>query len=211
MQVIDVMNMGPVLPVVTLHDVRHAVPLARALLAGGIRTVEVTLRTPAALESVRAIRQAVPELCVGVGTVTTPAHVDSAVQAGAQFGVSPGLTAALADAVRRAGLAFLPGTMTPSDVMHAHAAGFQALKLFPADAAGGPGMLRALSPVFADVLFCPTGGITAASAPAYLALANVRCVGGSWVAPAGLLATGNWAGIEALARAAAALRVPDVA
>lgn len=209
MQVLDVLNMGPVLPVVTLDDVRHAVPLARALLAGGIRTVEVTLRTPGALDSVRAIRQDVPELCVGVGTVTTPAQVDAAVQAGAQFGVSPGLTAALAGAVRDADLPFLPGTMTPSDVMHAHAAGFRALKLFPATAAGGVGMLRALGPVFADVLFCPTGGISAAGAPEYLALPNVRCVGGSWVAPAGLLAAGDWAGIEALARAAAALRAPD--
>lgn len=206
MQAIDVLEMGPVLPVVTLADAAHAVPLARALLAGGIRAVEITLRTPAALDAVRAIRQGVPALCVGVGTVTTPDHVDAALRAGAQFGVSPGLTAALADAVRRAGLPFVPGSMTPGDVMRAHAAGFRALKLFPATAAGGVGMLQALAPVFADVVFCPTGGITPASAPQYLTLANVRCVGGSWLTPAGLLAAGDWAGIEALARAAVALR-----
>lgn len=208
MQVLDVLNSGPVLPVVTLDDVRYAVPLARALLAGGIRTIEVTLRTPVALDGVRAIRQAVPGMCVGVGTVTSPAVLDAAIRAGAQFGVSPGLTAELAGAVQRSGLPFLPGAMTPTEVMLARDAGFQALKLFPATQAGGVGTLRALAPVFADVLFCPTGGVSVASAPEYLALPNVRCVGGSWVTPQALLAAADWQGIEVLARAAAALGAP---
>jgi len=195
-----------VMPVIVLNELRDAVPLARALIGGGIRVLEVTLRTPVALDSVRAIRAAVPEAIVGVGTVTTSEDLLAAITAGAQFGVSPAATPALLDAVRKSGLPFLPGTMTPSEVLAARDAGFRALKLFPAAPAGGIPLLKALGSVFSDVLFCPTGGIDAASAHGYLALPNVACVGGSWLAPPAMIAAGDWAGITDLARAAGRLR-----
>lgn len=206
MQIIDIMKAGPVMPVIVLHDLRHAVPLAQALVAGGVRVLEVTMRTPIALDCVRAIRAAVPDAIVGVGTVANADDLLAAITAGAQFGVSPGATPALLDAVRRAGLPFLPGTMTPSDVMAAREAGFRALKLFPAAPAGGIPLLKALGSVFSDVLFCPTGGIDAASAHGYLALPNVACVGGSWLVPQALVADGDWAAITELAKAAAGMR-----
>ncbi len=206
MQIVDILKAGPVMPVIVLHELKHAVPLAQALVAGGIRVLEVTMRTPVALDCVRAIRAAVPDAIVGVGTVTGPSDVLAAITAGAQFAVSPGATPALLDAVNKSGLPFLPGTMTPSEVMAARDAGFRALKLFPAQPAGGIPLLKALASVFSDVLFCPTGGIDAASAHGYLALPNVACVGGSWLAPQPLIAAGDWDGITELAKAAGRLR-----
>lgn len=206
MQIIDIMKAAPVMPVIVLHELKDAVPLARALVAGGIRVLEVTMRTPIALDCVRAIRGAVPEAIVGVGTVSNGDDVLAAITAGAQFGVSPGASPALLDAVRRSGLPFLPGTMTPSEVLTAREAGFRALKLFPAAPAGGIPLLKALGSVYTDVLFCPTGGIDAASAHGYLALPNVACIGGSWLAPPSLIAAGDWSAITELARAAGRLR-----
>jgi 2-dehydro-3-deoxyphosphogluconate aldolase/(4S)-4-hydroxy-2-oxoglutarate aldolase len=206
MTIDDIVALAPVIPVLTVEDVAHAVPLARALSAGGLRVLEITLRTPAALAVVEAMRKAVPEAVVGVGTLTRPADFAAADRAGAQFGVSPGLTPELSSAARGARFPLLPGVMTPAELMAARNAGFSVLKLFPAQQAGGIGMLQALGAPFPDVRFCPTGGITRATAPDYLALANVVCVGGSWVAPRAMMAAGDWAGIEALARDAAALR-----
>lgn len=206
MSVIDILRLGPVMPVLVIDDLAHAVPLARALVAGGIRVLEVTLRTPVALDAVRAMCAAVPEAVVGVGTLTSPQDLADSKAAGAVFGVSPGLTASLLEAARQTGLPLLPGTMTPSDVMTARAAGLTACKLFPAAVAGGVGMLKALYGPFADMVFCPTGGIDAASAPQYLALPNVACVGGSWLAPKALVQAGDWPAITALAKAASGLR-----
>lgn len=206
MSVIDILRLGPVMPVLVIDDLADAVPLARALVAGGIRVLEVTLRTPVALDAVRAVRAAVPDAVVGVGTLTSAQDLADAKAAGAVFGVSPGLTASLLDAARQTGLPLLPGTMTPSDVMTARAAGLDACKLFPAAVAGGVGMLKALYGPFADMSFCPTGGIDAASAPAYLALPNVACVGGSWLAPTALVQAQDWPAITALAKAASELR-----
>jgi len=201
-----VMRAAPVMPVIVLDRVTDAVPLARALVAGGIRVLEVTLRTAAALESVRAIRAEVPEALVGVGTITTPAELDAAQAAGAVFGVSPGASPSLLRAIAASGLPFLPGVMTPSEVIAARDAGFDAMKLFPAAQAGGIGMLKALGGPFPGLVFCPTGGIDAGLAPSFLALSNVLCVGGSWLAPKALVEAGDWVAIERLAREAAALR-----
>lgn len=206
MSVIDILRLGPVMPVLVIDDISHAVPLARALVAGGIRVLEVTLRTPVALDAVRAMCAAVPDAVVGVGTITSPQDLADSKAAGAVFGVSPGLTASLLEAARQTGLPLLPGTMTPSDVMTARAAGLTACKLFPAAVAGGVAMLKALYGPFADMSFCPTGGIDAASAPQYLALPNVACVGGSWLAPKALVQAGDWPAITALAKAASRLR-----
>jgi 2-dehydro-3-deoxyphosphogluconate aldolase / (4S)-4-hydroxy-2-oxoglutarate aldolase len=202
----EILGMAPVIPVLTVSDLDHAVPLARALVAGGLRVLEITLRTPVAFGCIAAIREAVPEAVVGVGTLTRAVDIAGADRAGAQFGVTPGLTPELAAAARGARFPLLPGVMTPTEVIAARQAGFHVLKLFPADQAGGVGMLRALSAPFPDVLFCPTGGITRASAPEYLALPNVISVGGSWVAPQTMIDARNWHGIEALARDAAAFK-----
>lgn len=206
MSIREILAASPVMPVIVLDHVDDAVPLARSLVAGGIRVLEVTLRTPVALDCIRAIRAAVPDAIVGVGTITTASDLDAARAAGAAFGVSPGATPAVLARANETGMAFLPGVMTPSDVMNALAAGFDAMKLFPARQAGGIDMLKALGGPFPGVTFCPTGGIDAASAPAYLALTNVACVGGSWLAPAPLVKQGNWVEIEGLARAASALK-----
>ncbi len=206
MSIREILAASPVMPVIVLDHVADAVPLARSLVAGGMRVLEVTLRTPVALDCIRAIRAAVPDAIVGVGTITTASDLDAARAAGAAFGVSPGATPAVLARANETGMAFLPGVMTPSDVMNALAAGFDAMKLFPARQAGGIDMLKALGGPFPGVTFCPTGGIDAASAPAYLALTNVACVGGSWLAPAPLVKQGNWAEIERLARAASALK-----
>lgn len=206
MNIVDILRLGPVMPVLVIDAAPHAVPLARALVAGGIRVLEVTLRTPVAFDAIRAIRAAVPDAVVGVGTLTRPDDLVAARQAGAAFGVSPGAYPELLAAAAQAGLPLLPGTMTPSDVMTVRAAGYTACKLFPAAQAGGVGMLKALHGPFPDQLFCPTGGIDAASAPAYLALPNVACVGGSWLAPKALVQAGDWPAVTALATAAAALR-----
>src|SRR5262249_29404075 len=157
------------------------IPLAKALVAGGVRVLEVTLRTPVALAAVRAIAHEVADAIVGVGTISRPEDFQQATDAGARFGVTPGLTPELVDAARASGLPLLPGVMTPSEIIAARAAGFFALKLFPAEQAGGIAMLQALNGPFPDVTFCPTGGVTAANAPAFLALPNVGCVGGSWL------------------------------
>ena len=201
----DLLATSPVMPVIVLDRVEDAVPLAAALVAGGIRVLEITLRTAAALDCVAAIRAAVPEAIVGVGTLTRAADIDAARAAGAVFGVSPGITPALLARANETGMPFLPGVMTPSDVMQAASAGFDAMKLFPARQAGGIDMLKALAGPFPNVIFCPTGGIDAGTASAYLTLGNVACVGGSWLAPATLIKQGDWAGIEQLARAASAL------
>ncbi len=208
MKIRDLVQLAPVIPVITIEALDHAVPLARALAAGGLRVLEITMRTPVALAAIEAMRKAVPEAIIGVGTLTRPVDFAAADRAGAQFGVSPGLTPELAAAARGARFPLLPGVMTPTDLIAARAAGFDVLKLFPAQQAGGVPMLRALGGPFPDALFCPTGGITLASAPEYLALPNVACVGGSWLAPKAMLAAGDWTGIEALAREAASLRRP---
>ena len=206
MNIREIVSLAPVIPVLTLTDLEHAVPLARALTAGGLRVLEITLRTPAALAAIEEIRRAVPQAVVGVGTLTRAVDFAAAGRAGAQFGVTPGLTPELAAASRGARFPLLPGVMTPTELIAARAAGFNVLKLFPAQQAGGIAMLKALGGPFPDVLFCPTGGITRAVAADYLALPNVACVGGSWVAPQAMLAGCDWSGIEALARDAASLQ-----
>lgn len=206
MTVADVVGAGPVIPVIVIDRADTAVPLAEALAEGGVHTLEITLRTPAALPAVAAIARALPAAMVGVGTITTPDDLRRSIDAGARFGVSPGLTPALADAARVSGLPLLPGVMTPSELMAARAHGFTTMKFFPAAQAGGIAMLKALAGPFADVRFCPTGGITTTSAPEYLALPNVVCVGGSWLTPGDALRDGDWRRVTSLARAAAALR-----
>ncbi len=206
LNVLNVMRVGPVIPVLVIEDLAQAVPLAKALVAGGVRVLEVTLRTPVALAAIRAMADEVPEAIVGVGTLTRPEDFTKARDAGACFGVSPGLTPALIAAARQSGLPLLPGVMTPSDVIAARQAGFEQLKLFPARQAGGMGMLRALAGPFPDVTFCPTGGITAETAPEFLALPNVGCVGGSWLTPKAALLAGDWGRITELAREANGLK-----
>ena len=206
LNVLDVMRVGPVIPVLVIEDLAQAVPLAQALVAGGVRVLEVTLRTPVALAAIRAMADEVPEAIVGVGTLTRPEDFTEARDAGACFGVSPGLTPALIAAARDSDLPLLPGVMTPSEVIAARLAGFRELKLFPARQAGGMGMLQALAGPFPDVTFCPTGGITAETAPEFLALPNVGCVGGSWLTPKAALATGDWGRITELAREANGLK-----
>ena len=197
---------GPVIPVIVLERVADAVPLARALVAGGVRVLEVTLRTPVALECMRAIVREVPEAIVGAGTLRTPADVDAAVAAGCRFGVSPGYTAAIGEACRQRGLPLLPGVATAGEVMAASGDGHRFLKFFPATAAGGVPMLKALAGPFPDIVFCPTGGITAETAPQFLALPNVKVCGGSWLMPADALRAGDWARITRLAAEASALK-----
>lgn len=201
----EILAASPVMPVIVLDRVDDAVPLAEALVCGGIRVLEVTMRTPAALDCVRAIRAAVPGAMVGVGTITNIADMNAAREAGAMFGVSPGITPDLIAHAATLGFPFLPGSMTPSDVMRALDAGFTAMKLFPARQAGGIEMLKALGGPFPQVMFCPTGGIDADSAAAYLALPNVACVGGSWLSPTALIATKDWDEIIRRAQAAALL------
>jgi len=203
---LHVMQDAPVIPVIVLHDVAHAVPMARALVAGGIRMLEVTLRTPQALACMEAIARDVPEAVVGAGTVRSQADAQAAVNAGARFAVSPGYTSALGQACCALGLPLLPGVATGSEIMQAQADGYQQLKFFPALQAGGLAMLKAWSGPFFDVDFCPTGGLTPENAPQFLALPNVRCVGGSWLVPADALAAGDWARITALAAQARGLR-----
>lgn len=196
----------PVVPVVTLLRVEDAVPLARALLAGGLPVVEVTLRTPAALDAVRAILAEVPDVIVGVGTVIKPLDVTHAIDAGADFLVSPGTPPGLAQALADAPVPALPGCATVAEAMTLAALGFPVLKLFPAEASGGVRWLKAVAGPLPEIRFCPTGGVNGDNAASYLALGNVLAVGGSWVAPADAIAAGDFAGITARARAAAALR-----
>lgn len=200
-----ILSLAPVIPVITIERIEHAVPLAQALCAGGLKVLEVTLRTEPALAAIEAMRRAVPDAVVGVGTLAKPQDFVAAGRAGAQFGVSPGLTSELAAAAKEASFPLLPGIMTPSELLAGMGWGFDTFKLFPAQQAGGIPMLKALGAPFPEVRFCPTGGITRATAAEYLALPNVLCVGGSWVVPADKIRAGEWHAIEALARDAATL------
>jgi 2-dehydro-3-deoxyphosphogluconate aldolase/(4S)-4-hydroxy-2-oxoglutarate aldolase len=203
---LQVMQDAPVIPVIVLNDVAHAVPLAQALVAGGVRMLEVTLRTPQALACIEAMARAVPQAVVGAGTVRSRGDALAAARAGAQFAVSPGYTSALGQACRDAGMALLPGVATSSEIMAAQEDGFTELKFFPAMQAGGTAMLKAWSGPFWDVRFCPTGGVTPQNAAELLALPNVVCVGGSWLVPGDALASGDWARITRLAADTATLR-----
>lgn len=207
---LQVMHDAAVIPVIVLNDVAHAVPLARALVAGGIRMLEVTLRTPQALACIEAIARDVPEAVVGAGTARSAADVQACAMAGARFIVSPGYTHAVGTACRDAHLPLLPGVATGSEIMAAQEDGYTELKFFPAMQAGGLAMLKAWGGPFGDVKFCPTGGIIAANAGDFLALANVACVGGSWLVPADAPGRGDWARVTELARQAAGLRIPPV-
>ncbi|MDX6364575.1 MAG: 2-dehydro-3-deoxyphosphogluconate aldolase / (4S)-4-hydroxy-2-oxoglutarate aldolase [Streptomyces sp.] len=203
---VSVLDLAPVVPVVVVRDAADAVPLARALVAGGLPVIEVTLRTPAATDAIRAIAAEVPDAVVGAGTVITPAQVADSVAAGARFLVSPGWTDVLLDAMKASGLPFLPGVSTTSEVVALLERGVHEMKFFPAEAAGGTAYLTSLAGPLPQARFCPTGGIGLASAPDYLALPNVGCVGGSWMLPAEAIAARDWDRVEALAREAAALR-----
>ena len=202
----QVMLDAPVIPVIVLHDVAHAVPMARALLAGGIRMLEVTLRTPQALACMEAIARDVPQAVVGAGTVRSAADAQAAAMAGAQFAVSPGYTHRVGRACHDLGLPLLPGVATGGEIMMAQEDGLTELKFFPAMQAGGTAMLKAWGGPFGDVSFCPTGGVTLQNASEFLALPNVLCVGGSWLVPADALAQGDWARITQLARDTVQLR-----
>jgi 2-dehydro-3-deoxyphosphogluconate aldolase/(4S)-4-hydroxy-2-oxoglutarate aldolase len=193
------------MPIITVHDVRCAVPLARTLVDNGLTVFEVLLRTPAAAAAAAAMQRAAPEAAVGLGTLLSPDDVETALEAGVAFGVSPGITPELAGAASDAGLPLLPGVQTASEVMLARRHRLDTLKLFPANVVGGLQWLRAIAPVFPDIRFCPTGGIAEAEVPAYLALANCAAVGGSWVVPPALLASEDWEEIGALARRAVAI------
>ncbi len=203
---LQVMQDAPVIPVIVLNDVAHAVPLARAMLAGGIRMLEVTLRTPQALECIEAIAREVPDAVVGAGTVRSKADAQAAVNAGARFAVSPGYTSAVGQACRDVGLALLPGVATGGEIMAACEDGFTELKFFPAVQAGGVAMLKAWGGPFFDVKFCPTGGITLQNAPDFLNLSNVVCVGGSWLIPAQVADQGDWTRVTRLAEETRHLR-----
>ncbi len=207
MDTLELAAHGPVIPVIVIDDVSVAVPLARALVAGGVRVLEVTLRTAVALRCIEAIVKAVPGAIVGAGTVRTPADARAAKDAGCQFAVSPGYASDVGQACRDVGLPLLPGVATASEVMQASAEGYRFLKFFPASAAGGVAMLKALGGPFPDIMFCPTGGISLETAPQYLGLPSVKVCGGSWLTPADAVGKGDWERITALARAARALRV----
>ncbi|MFE0449372.1 bifunctional 4-hydroxy-2-oxoglutarate aldolase/2-dehydro-3-deoxy-phosphogluconate aldolase [Streptomyces fungicidicus] len=201
----SVLDLAPVVPVVVVEDVADAVPLARALVAGGLPAIEVTLRTPAALDAIRAVAGEVPDAVVGAGTVIAPEQAGEAVAAGARFLVSPGWTDVLLAAMRASGVPFLPGVSTTSEVVALLERGVREMKFFPAQAAGGTAYLKSLAGPLPQARFCPTGGIGPDSAPDYLALPNVGCVGGSWMLPADAVAAGDWDRVERLAREAAGL------
>ena len=206
LKTLDLAEYGPMIPVIVLHRVAHAVPLARALLAGGVRVLEVTLRTDVALSCIEAIVREVPEAIVGAGTIRNAADVRAAASVGCRFGVSPGYTPAVATACKKANLPLLPGVATASEVMAAQDDGIDFLKFFPATAAGGIPMLKALGGPFPEVMFCPTGGITPETALQFLALPNVKMCGGSWLTPQDAIDSGDWDRITQLAKAASALR-----
>ena len=203
---LSIMQDAPVIPVIVLHKVEHAVPMAEALVAGGIRVLEVTLRTPQGLACIEAIAKAVPQAIVGAGTVRSAADATAAAQAGARFAVSPGYTSKLGQACRDLKLPLLPGVATSSEIMAAMEDGLSELKFFPAVQSGGIQMLKAWQGPFGDVRFCPTGGISPANAAEFLALSNVVCVGGSWLVPASAVEAGNWSEITELAQATHKLR-----
>ena len=205
---IELASYGPVIPVIVVDRVEDAIPMARALVAGGVRVLEVTLRTAAGLPAIAAIARDVPEAIVGAGTVRSSADVHAAHEAGARFIVSPGYTKEVGDACKSLGVALLPGVSTGSEIMMAADDGFTFLKLFPATAVGGIPLLKAFSGPFADVAFCPTGGVTVETAPQFLALPNVKVVGGSWLIPVDAMKSGDWARITELAKQAAAIPRP---
>ena len=202
---LEVMRDAPVIPVIVLNDPAHAVPLARALVAGGIRMLEVTLRTPVALACIEAIAREVPDAVAGAGTIRSAADAQASALAGAKFGVSPGYTRAVGKACHDLGLPLLPGVATGSEIMMAQEDGLTELKFFPAVQAGGIAMLKAWQGPFGEVKFCPTGGVHSGNAHEFLALSNVACVGGSWIVPTEAIAAGDWGRIEALAREASQL------
>ncbi|MGW2157172.1 bifunctional 4-hydroxy-2-oxoglutarate aldolase/2-dehydro-3-deoxy-phosphogluconate aldolase [Nonomuraea sp. NPDC001699] len=202
----SLLDLAPVIPVVVIDDVATAVPMAEALVTGGLPVIEVTLRTPAALGAIERIAAEVPGATVGAGTIRTTADISAAVAAGSRFLVSPGTTLSLVEALEASGVPYLPGAATVSEVMALAERGIKELKFFPAEAAGGVPYLKSLAGPLPDVRFCPTGGIRAESAADYLRLPNVGCVGGSWLTPADVLAAGDWARVEKLAADAAALR-----
>ncbi|QXV58610.1 bifunctional 4-hydroxy-2-oxoglutarate aldolase/2-dehydro-3-deoxy-phosphogluconate aldolase [Amycolatopsis sp. TNS106] len=201
----DLLGLSPVMPVVVLDDADDAVPTARALLAGGIGVIELTLRTPAALASIERIAAEVPEIVIGAGTVTAPEHAKQAADAGAKFLVTPGCTDAVLDAAFETGLPFLPGASTVSEAMRLAERGLTALKFFPAEASGGGAYLKSIGGPLPGLKFCPTGGITVKTAPDYLALSNVGCIGGSWLTPKDALAAKDFGKIEAFAAEASKL------
>lgn len=203
---LDVMHEAVVIPVIAIDELAHAVPLAKALVAGGIKVLEVTLRTQHGLAAIKAISEQVPEAIVGVGTLTKAEEFAQSRDAGAVFGVSPGLTSALLDGMHHSGLPLLPGIMTPSEAMQARDEGFLQMKLFPAVPAGGVGMLKAMAGPLSNITFCPTGGVSQDNAAEFLACKNVACVGGSWLTPKKLIEAGEWDKITALAAAASALK-----
>jgi 2-dehydro-3-deoxyphosphogluconate aldolase/(4S)-4-hydroxy-2-oxoglutarate aldolase len=198
----EVLRQGPVVPVMVIQKLEQAVPLARALVAGGIRVLEITLRTPAAMEAIRIISREVPGAMVGAGTVTRSEELAAVAEAGAIFAISPGLTVELLDAANQGPIPLIPGIATISELMTGMARGYSHFKFFPAEAAGGVKMIQAIAGPFPQITFCPTGGITLANYRDYLALKNVACIGGSWVAPQGAMDQGDWTRITALAREA---------
>lgn len=206
MTALSIMQDAPVIPVIVLHNAEHAVPMAKALLAGGIRVLEVTLRTPQSLACIEAIAKQLPEAIVGAGTVRNAADAAAAARAGARFAVSPGYTSKLGQACRDLNLPLLPGVATSSEIMMAQEDGFTELKFFPAVQSGGIQMLKAWQGPFGELRFCPTGGISPGNAAEFLALSNVVCVGGSWLVPASAVESGNWSLITELAQATQALR-----
>ena len=206
MNIREIMQISPVIPVVVIDDIALAVPLADALVKGGLYVLEITLRTPQALRIIKEIAENVPDVIVGAGTIVRPEQFSAVKAAGATFAVTPGLTAELASAANACHMPVLPGVMTPSDVIVAMNAGYNALKFFPAQFAGGVAMLKALSGPFNEVVFCPTGGITLANANDFLALPNVLCVGGSWMCSRDLISSEKWSEITEIAKVAKALK-----
>jgi 2-dehydro-3-deoxyphosphogluconate aldolase/(4S)-4-hydroxy-2-oxoglutarate aldolase len=204
-KLLPILEGQPVIPVLKIDRLADAVPLARALAAGGLPAIEITLRTPDAIDAIRLVADEVPEALVGAGTILSARNFDEAVDAGARFIVSPGTTQELLDCARASDVPFLPGGITPSEIMSLKEEGYSILKFFPAEQAGGAAFLKSLAAPLAGIRFCPTGGISLANAHDYLGLSNVICVGGSWVAPDGLLKAGDWDGVTALARQAARL------
>ena len=205
MNTLELVTYGPVIPVIVINRLEDAVPMAQALVDGGVRVLEVTLRTPIALKCMEAIARSVPDAILGAGTVRSAADAQAAKDVGCTFAVSPGYTSAIGEACRKIGLPLLPGTATGSEVMQANADGYFFLKFFPAMQAGGIAMLKAFAGPFTDVVFCPTGGITVETAPQFLALPNVKVCGGSWLTPADAVESKDWARITRLAKQASAL------
>jgi len=201
----EIVRLGPVIPVLAFDTVEQGENVSRALHAGGVKVLEITLRTPAGIGAIERAAQLAPDIVVGVGTITKPEHCAQAKKAGARFGVSPGLTKEMHQAAQDAGLPLLPGVMTPTDILVALELGYDIVKFFPAQQAGGVAMLNAFYGPFPGLKFCPTGGITAETAPTFLALPNVVCVGGSWLTPKAALAAQNWDEVTRLARGASEL------